>query len=767
MSAKSLKQLTIEHLRGSVLPFTLSFEKDKKLTIVYGENGSGKSTICDAFEFLGKGIVGSLENKGLGRTAKYWPSVGKQAADVCVTLECVGETCSARISRTAVVAAPPESRPHVEVLRRGQILALIEATAANRYAAIQRFIDVSGVETSEGSLRELIKGLKGSREVAIARVQENRDAINQFWQSAGSPPGGALNWAVRESGRDSLDFDTEIRALARLQAAYAKLVDYPASIADHEATLSSSVSANADAAKAVQEIIQTIAADAGEVITVLEAAQRFLGRNQAPDKCPLCESSEKVEGLSARIDLRLNSFAALRAAQATHRQANANLLQAQQQLETVKIAALRHVKEFSTTLSECQLPADVPVPADATKGHDDLSLWLDATAHLPAEWKTQEVTRQDKRQFLITLQSALKTYQDNVQAQRDLDVLIPNLESALSIVEEERRVFSDEVLAGIAHEVGLLYEEVHKGEGLDKISLQLDPDRRASLEIGASFGDELGAPPQAYFSESHLDTLGLCVFLALAAMDGAENTILVLDDVLASVDEPHVDRLIEMLHAQASKFRHCVITTHYGPWKHKLKWGWLKTGECQFVELARWTNQKGLTVIRTLPDVERLKLLLDEDAPDPQLVCAKAGYILEAALNFLTLLYECAVPRKSEDRYTIGDLLPNIKGKLRQNMRVDVLTCVNEGTATYETTSLGPIFDELSRIAEARNVFGCHFKSISFELLDEDALPFGRQVHNLMMVLTDPDNGWPKNSNSGEYWATTNQTRRLRPLRKP
>ena len=48
MSNSALKKLTIEHLRGSVVPFPLVFESGKKLTVVYGENGTGKSTICDA-----------------------------------------------------------------------------------------------------------------------------------------------------------------------------------------------------------------------------------------------------------------------------------------------------------------------------------------------------------------------------------------------------------------------------------------------------------------------------------------------------------------------------------------------------------------------------------------------------------------------------------------------------------------------------------------------------------------------------------------------
>ncbi len=144
MTSISLRTLTVEHLRGSVRPFSLPFEKGKKLTVVYGENGTGKTTICDALEFLGSGKVGSLENRGLGKTNRYWPSVGKSAADVTVTLEADNGTCSARIQKADVVVLPPESRPTVEVLRRSQILSLVQAKPGDRYEAIRRFIDVRG-----------------------------------------------------------------------------------------------------------------------------------------------------------------------------------------------------------------------------------------------------------------------------------------------------------------------------------------------------------------------------------------------------------------------------------------------------------------------------------------------------------------------------------------------------------------------------------------------------------------------------------------------
>jgi len=353
-------------------------------------------------------------------------------------------------------------------------------------------------------------------------------------------------------------------------------------------------------------------------------------------------------------------------------------------------------------------------------------------------------------------------------AQKELDALLPRLEKALEIVEEERRKFTDEILSKIAGEVGRIYEIVHPGEGLNKISLELDPNKRASLEIATEFCGQTGAPPQAYFSDSHLDTLGLCVFLALAALDGPEKTILVLDDILASVDEPHVERLIEMLYEEAVKFRHCVITTHYRPWKQKLRWGWLKTGQCHFIELTKWTDKNGLTLIRSVPDAERLRQLLAEAPPDPQLVCAKAGVILEAALDFITQLYECSCPRRPGGLYTLGDLLPCINKKLRQALEVELLTGKDgEGKPTYQKKSLTPILEELTRIAQARNVFGCHFNELSFELLDADAIGFGNNVLDLIETLADPDAGWPRSDKSGKYWSNSGETRRLYPLQQP
>lgn len=766
MSTSMLKKLSIEHLRGSVLPFSIDFEKGKKLSVIYGENGTGKSTICDALEFLGKGNVGSLDNRGLGRTSRYWHSIGKKPADVSVTLETATATCRATVGKTEVVVSPPEHRPRVEVLRRSQIASLLEAKPAERYAAISRFIDVSGIETSEAALRDLIRETKAGRDVAVARVHENQEAIRQFWEEASKPGTDSLLWAETESKRDASAFDAEIVAIDQLCKAYARLSDYPEQIETaHNAVKVAQDSLNA-AQQALEQSLAGIPADAAEIVSVLESAKTYLSKHSNPSACPLCESAEKIDGLEARVLERITAFNVLQAAMSSKARKEHDYRRACQQLELLSNSAKQHIDSFELCCKSNSWPADISLPATSVPNDlTGLKTWLTGNEQLPIDWKKAEDGRQDKKQFLSTLKRAVTTWSENTSAQKRLDVLLPRLERALEILEEERRKFTDTTLAKIATEVGRLYEAVHPGEGLNKISLELDPNKRASLEIGADFHGQT-APPQAYFSQSHLDTLGLCVFLALATEP--ESTILVLDDVLASVDEPHVDRLVEMLYAETLKFRHCVITTHYRPWKQKFRWGWLKNNQCHFVELSKWSNSNGLTVVRGVPDVERLRQLLAETPPDPQLICAKAGVMLEAALDFLTQLYECPVPRKADGRYTLGDLLPSLDKKLRQALKVDVLTGTGaEGDSVYKTIALAPFLDEISRIAQARNVFGCHFSALSFDLLDSDALQFGQQVLALIEVLMDVEAGWPRNSKSGNYWATSGESRRLKPFQRP
>jgi energy-coupling factor transporter ATP-binding protein EcfA2 len=582
----ALKKLTISNFRGALKPFSLSFDPTTKLTVIYGENASGKSTICDALELLGRGRVGSLENRGLGAaTLRYWPSLGKALADISIVLQSGDAEYAVTVNRAGeITSASYGERPIVEVFRRNQILSLIEAKPGERYAAISRFIDVSGIEESEASLRELIRDLKKQRDGAAARVEENEAAIRQFWTSAGSPPPDAFTWAESESKATAGAAESDINAIRALQTAYARLTELPARLREAQQAFTTAKASADSATAAVREKFESAAADTAETIGLLQAANAFLTKHPSTAFCPLCNSTENIAHLAQHIRSRMESFSSLQALQSQAAKSEELMKRADQQLQLVRENARQDVARFETSRS-ASLPSDVPVPSSAIPNSaSGLASWLASTASLTVEWKKAETGRHDRRQFVATLHQALETWRVNSAALEDLNRLLPRLEKTLTVVEEERRHFTDDLLMSIALEVSRLYESVHPDEGQKDIRLELDPKKRASLEIGASFCGQ-AARPQAYFSESHLDTLGLCVFLALAALDQPEETILVLDDVLSSVDEQHTARLLELFKSQARGFRHCILTTHIRP---------PITTKVHYVELGSWSASKGM-----------------------------------------------------------------------------------------------------------------------------------------------------------------------------
>lgn len=766
-----LKSLTITAFRGSSAKFVLPFEKGRKLTLVYGENGTGKTTICDAFEFLGHERVSSLDGYGLGKgLEKYWPTAGKSAHDLAVTLETNAGTCCGKIVNKKVEITPLTSRPKIELLRRQQILNLIQAQPKERYDAIKRFIDIAGFETSEEALRQQGKALAEERSRARQAEGQSLQELQGFYEAAGSPSGlNPVTWAKQKLAEPATNFDADISAISKLRTAFDALKALPTRVDTRQKDLTDAKSALAKAESELAAAATAVTDGAADTLAVLEAGGRYLEDHPDATECPLCRSSENAAGLASEIATRLAKLGALRTATATRQQCATALTNAQAAVTQLEsdyagaIATYVAAKDNHAWKADVQLPAAAP-PA----GLPSLTAWLISNEALAQTWPSVEASWRGEKKFTETLKAASDRYDQNVATRTSLDALVPKLEEVLKHFVEQRQDFTNKIIGEIAQDVGKLYEKVHPGEGLDAIALPLDPKKRASIELEAKFSGR-DVPPQAYFSQSHLDTLGLCVFLALAARDRPSETILILDDVLGSIDEPHVERVVGMIYEISESFRHNIVTTHYRPWRERFRWGALKPGQpCQFVELSGWDIANGMSLVGCLPEISRLKSLLGETPPDTQGICSKAGVILEYALDYLTHRYECRVPRRQGNAYTIGDLLPAIENKLRDALKVEIRDGLTDPKASpTKVVSLKPILDELSRIAQVRNAMGAHFKAISFDLLDQDAIGFANHVVQLVDTLSHPDDGWPSNDKSGSYWRNSGDSRRLHPLKKP
>jgi len=582
-----LKSLTLTAFRGSAATFTLEFEKNKKLTLIYGENGTGKTTICDAFEFLAFERIGSLENRGMGKgLEKFWPTAGKPATALAVDLETHATKCSGRIVDKKVSVSPVSARPRIELLRQRQILELIQAPPAARYDAIKRFIDIETFERSEDTLRQIGKSLATEKQQVQAAEQENLAALQGFYEAAGKPAGlNAVTWAKQKLAEPTTGLDADIAAIAKLRTAFDALKGYPEKLVAGRGAVTAAKTALDTADQALSAAIATATEAAGETLPVLEAGRDYLHAHPQSTECPLCASEENIAGLAAEIDARLQALTTLRTANANKNTRQTALNNAEAGLAQTQTDCQKAVTAFTTAQTSHQWKASVQLPAAAPPTDTALPAWLTANEAIATAWAGTEAGWRDESKFLVQLKGAADRYDTNAARVLELTTLIPKIDDALTQCVDERQKFTDSIITEIAQEVGKLYNKVHPGEGLDKIALQLDPARRASLNLGATF-EGYDAPPQAYFSQSHLDTLGLCVFLALAARDRADETVLILDDVLGSVDEPHVERVIGMIYEVSAGFQHTIVTTHYRPWREKYRWGWLSAVSTRGTDLG-------------------------------------------------------------------------------------------------------------------------------------------------------------------------------------
>jgi ABC-type branched-subunit amino acid transport system ATPase component len=203
-----ITQLKLINFRGATQPVTVKFTPEKgglktNIVVIFGENGTGKSTIVDALDVIGNASFGSLIRPGIQTPQKYVASLAQDVQSVEVELTTqVGHTCKARLSGKSVVITSGSNDtllPEIRVLRRRDLLQLIEATPAKRYEAIQEFIAVAGVDSAEAALRADCNAVEkefGIAESARARAEE---LLRTLWTQE-KQPGEPVGWS-NENGQ--------------------------------------------------------------------------------------------------------------------------------------------------------------------------------------------------------------------------------------------------------------------------------------------------------------------------------------------------------------------------------------------------------------------------------------------------------------------------------------------------------------------------------------------------------------------------------------
>ncbi len=734
-----LLALEIKNMRG--VP-DLTINPGGKNFLIWGPNGTGKSGVVDAIEFVLTGKISRLAGEGTeGITlSKYGVHITKKPEDAYVQaqLEVPGFDKPLEIKRLmtspGVIQCPPEAKQffgEIEqavkhgqmVLTRRDILRYITARGGSRAQAIQELLNLDEIEETRKTLvqirgkfqqehksadanvkqakadvaatlgqktyveAQIIQGINGKRSqlggvpITAITVSNTKMALNAPLSAASDDSGVKLKLsAVRTAGAtlNKILYDNVHQRDQALVGLYDLLTQGRQQI-----------NANADLAK----------------LSLIRQAHGFV--NEATTECPLCGATWPQGHLLTHLQ---KTEAEL---QALHTMFD-NIVRAKEQILDECRNLLANLSNLTTGLLDTVFSDDRWNPVKQTirqwmEQLNGFSQWLEQPPHSLLSIERQYTGKEPffaPAQFEGHLKEielfAGSQYQPTDPKQETWDTLtrlevnIKALERSQSNVtvakiafdrakaledafEKQRNTVLGELYNRVSGRFVEFYSSLHSHE-TELFNAALTP-QGASVDMKVEFLGYGMHPPHALHSEGHQDSMGLCLFLALnEELMGSHRGLIVLDDVMMSVDAGHRKDVCKLMN-QLSEHYQFIVTTHDKTWERQLRQEKVIPMD-KILEFTNWNVETGPQV-HTGSEIWKA---IPEDLKGENIVDA-AFKLRRGSEEFFETVCDSLGARvvyNSTQRWELGDWLPAALERYKELLDKAVRVAKSWGNAEEE-----------------------------------------------------------------------------------
>ncbi len=659
-----IDQLTISNFRG--IKGQLEIEPNENNIVLVGPNGCGKSSVIAAVDFLLTGSIQELSGEGTRHLTekRHGPhvDVGPEESWVEATFQSDGEKVTVRrnVTNTDTPSIETENGDipdrfeamtgaadrGLHLLSRDELLDFITAKGGTRSERIRTLLDLQHVRDRRLTLKNAAKHFT--------------DKANRFERESESKRSGL--YTVLE-----LDYDDEISALERVNELRAELDgdeldalggrSFQSGIDSPSRRVIASPLLRSDGKQLLTELQEWFEKGADEFLTVdteyrktwdaIDADQeavRALKRRQLielgrdsidpnAEQCPLCLKTWDPDELREHLAERLEEATELKEnLEDIEPQRNS----AQQQLTDIRVVAesLHNVLGQVGQFDEGCLKTFISTLSNWEDGYD---------GHVADAPPKNDLSNQERREILCPngLRSLLSDLQSHTEKNPRLDELestwsgLGNAETRYNEMidlsrqaAEYRRVATDvehvhekfieardTVLERIYTDIEKQFEHYYTGLHSDesKFSMNLNPTE-TGLDFEVDFFERGQYPPHALHSEGHQDSMGICLYFALCDWLKEQEglSIMMLDDVVMSIDADHRRSLANLMADEISDDYQLFITTHDDLWhRHLRSAGVIRSSDA--VQFSGWDIESGPhTVHRPEMEWETIDELLNE-----------------------------------------------------------------------------------------------------------------------------------------------------------
>jgi hypothetical protein len=643
--------------------------------VALGDNGTGKSTIADALEFFFTGQIRFLAREGRA-------IVQHQSADpdeAVVEIETTG-TLGGRATRSDFVPAARAAATRESFLLSGRTLAeFVDKTKNEKWKYLFEILGLETVDQLRRDLQQARNSLEGdrsrahgARESAVlalrGRCSEVTEtglftAIKSVSRQAGVEPPSSLDAALQQDWAAAMSVR---RRAVRLAAEFQMVIEL---IASPPSVPSVAL------LKAWNRTVSRIHGAASSRVRLLEAAQTHLEHTEGLQACPVCGQTIEDAILRKRVSDALQE-----------------LRSSSQALQSARRTLVKFINGLNSTMQHrraiiqrasrlgIQLPA-IPVGLEtmlsqakerATQVDLDgvetevrrLKDWDTVAAKLTRE-AAPTVTPQDADVVnLVLLVDHGRNWLQAEAALRHADRALDLASRMYEGYEARMNAFLTAVLSGISGRVASIYGRLHPEESVQNISVETWGEK--GVELAVEFHGTRQRPPHGVLSESHLNSLGIALFLAMAETFNEHLHFIVLDDVVNSLDVEHRGRLAEFLVSEYQD-RQLIVLTHDRLLYERLR---SRAPQWRSVEFTSWTYEEGPRLSGYDVGGFLDKAFSALDAGDLQGAASKGRRALEELLQEACEGIRANLPfyrGHRNDRREIGELLRGVRRALRDN----------------------------------------------------------------------------------------------------
>jgi recombinational DNA repair ATPase RecF len=558
--------------RGVREELALEFPQGTSVVLL-GENATGKSTVADALEWYFTGEIGLLRHEGRAGSLRH---VGARSSDATsVTVQTTG-ALGGRLEQGETPAGAVRAAGRETFLLRGRTLtAFVERTKGEKWRALAELLGFEEVDqlrldlqTARNEAHDAVEAA-GQEHHSASRALASKvgvvtdsgifETMSELCRKAGVPAPASLVEALSAQWARSLEGASGNARAVRVAALASDLRTW------------SPASADGQVLDRWNWVLKSQNSTDRARFGFFKAAEPLLAKSDQAGSCPLCGQSVDREVLRRQVRDVLEE---LRASAEELQQTRDKVLRCADLME--RCAA--QMAEYRRKAAE--IGVEIPAPPVAPHGR----LRAAITRHEPAEQQLPASFTDALNAWLAVARAAIDAAVSPASTPRDgtlvaLGVLIGQArrwrelavaagharkayklaESVFQAYAARQQAYFADILDRISGRVAEIYAKLHPGEDLADVCIE--PWGPKGVELAISFYGSHQKPPHGVLSESHLNSLAVALFLAMADSFNEQLDFLVLDDVVNSFDVEHRGELAAFI---AGEFTHrqLIVLTH-------------------------------------------------------------------------------------------------------------------------------------------------------------------------------------------------------------